>query len=181
MSHCVISITRIIMLKIIEAAQVCCMQLKRNMGPVDQVFRAAMGVALIYPGPVSRIFTTGFMSGVLLGRVALLAICFSGLWLLPHVSHGRPLYLQSAQVADISDRAVTKDPGYPVFFCPVPACGSYPITACIMTGLFCHFIPGTGARSSFLPPLIHKNGDGKAAEQTRQRNDRTVLPFHWCY
>ncbi len=50
------------------------MKLKRNMGPVDQVFRGAMGVGLIYLGPISEILTADFMSGVLLALVGALTV-----------------------------------------------------------------------------------------------------------
>jgi hypothetical protein len=50
------------------------MKLKRNMGPVDQVFRTAMGAALIYLGPFSEWLTADFMSGMLLALVGILTI-----------------------------------------------------------------------------------------------------------
>ena len=53
------------------------MQFKRNMGPIDQVFRTAMGAALIYLGPVAHIITSDFMSDILLGIVGLLTIISS--------------------------------------------------------------------------------------------------------
>ena len=50
------------------------MKLKRNMGPVDQVIRAVVGVSLIYLGPVSKMLTSDFMSGMLLALVGALAL-----------------------------------------------------------------------------------------------------------
>lgn len=50
------------------------MKLKRNMGPADQVFRGAMGLGLIYLGPVSNILTADFLSGVLLALVGALTV-----------------------------------------------------------------------------------------------------------
>lgn len=50
------------------------MKLKRNMGPADQVFRAAMGVGLIYLGPISKMLTADFMSGMLLAFVGVLTV-----------------------------------------------------------------------------------------------------------
>lgn len=50
------------------------MKLKRNMGPVDQILRAAMGIGLIYIGPFSNILTSDFMSGILLALVGALTI-----------------------------------------------------------------------------------------------------------
>lgn len=45
------------------------MNLKRNMGPIDQVFRTIMGAGFIYIGPISDILTTDFLSSVLLSLV----------------------------------------------------------------------------------------------------------------
>jgi hypothetical protein len=50
------------------------MKLKRNMGPADQVFRASMGIGLIYLGPVSQLLTADFMSGMLLALVGALTV-----------------------------------------------------------------------------------------------------------
>ena len=50
------------------------MKLKRNMGPVDQILRIVMGVGLIYIGPISKMLTADFMSGILLALVGTLAI-----------------------------------------------------------------------------------------------------------
>ena len=50
------------------------MKLKRNMGPGDQVFRAAMGIGLIYLGPVSKMLTSDSMSGILLALVGALTV-----------------------------------------------------------------------------------------------------------
>lgn len=50
------------------------MKLKRNMGEIDRILRAAMGASLIYLGPLSDTLTTDPMSGALLGAFGVLTV-----------------------------------------------------------------------------------------------------------
>lgn len=59
------------------------MKLIRNMGPVDQVLRIAMGAALIYLGPASNILTTDPMSGFLMAAVGVYIIVSSAIGYCP--------------------------------------------------------------------------------------------------
>lgn len=53
------------------------MNLKRNMGLTDQIFRTLMGLALIYIGPLSDVITSDTLSSVLLSVVGVMIIISS--------------------------------------------------------------------------------------------------------
>ena len=53
------------------------MKLNRNMGSIDQVLRAIMGLVFIYFGPVSDLLITDGLSVVLLALVGILALVSS--------------------------------------------------------------------------------------------------------
>lgn len=53
------------------------MNLKRNMGLIDQVFRTCMGLSLIYIGPFSDVITSDAMSAILLSVVGVMIIVSS--------------------------------------------------------------------------------------------------------
>ena len=53
------------------------MDLQRNMGLADQIFRVLMGIVLVYIGPVSGILTDDTLSSVLLSSVAIIIIISS--------------------------------------------------------------------------------------------------------
>lgn len=50
------------------------MKLKRNMGEIDRLLRAAMGIGLIYLGPISHMVTSDPMSGALLAALGVLTV-----------------------------------------------------------------------------------------------------------
>ena len=50
------------------------MKLFRNMGPIDQVFRTLMGLALIYFGPVSDLLVSDPLSEILMALIGILTL-----------------------------------------------------------------------------------------------------------
>ena len=53
------------------------MQLERNMGMSDQIFRVSMGLILIYMGPLSDVLTSDTLSAIILAGVGVMIIISS--------------------------------------------------------------------------------------------------------